>query len=229
MNVRIREIQARSVLTKSGIPGVDYSLNPYERWGSFVDVKVNAPDVLERQLSEVTQGRVMLSSVTDAYQPIEVKYKMTKRCLEVLLQHQCPVDILTKSPLVLRDMALMKAFNDIEVGITITTDDDRMRKHFAPKAPPIGARINTLKTLHANGIRTYVFIGPLLPMNPEALADKIHPFTDSVLIDRMNYRTKTIALYRKMKLTPWLDREFCRNIIERLRKALEDKDVTLCY
>lgn len=152
MSFRIKEIEAKSILTKSGIPGVDYCINPYvgcfhackycyatfmkrftghtEAWGSFVDVKVNAPDVLQKQLKNKVKGRVMVSSVTDAYQPIEAKYKLTRKCLEILLQNQFPVDILTKSPLVLRDLDLIKKFKDIEVGVTITTNDDKIRKVF---------------------------------------------------------------------------------------------------
>ena len=83
------------------------------------------------------RGHVMISSVTDPYQPMEEKYKLTRRCLEVLLPHQFSVDILTKSPLVLRDLDLLKKFKEMEVGITITTDDDEIRKIFEPNAPPI--------------------------------------------------------------------------------------------
>src|SRR3989304_2124443 len=143
MSLIIREIQAKSILTKSGIPGVDYCINPYvgcshgcrycyatfmkrytghtEPWGGFVDVKITAPEILQRQLKRARNGRGMISSVTDAYQHIESKYKPTRQCLEILLQNQSPVDILTKSPLVLRDMDIIKKFKDIEVGITITT------------------------------------------------------------------------------------------------------------
>ena len=145
MSFIVREIKAKSVLTKSGIPGIDYCINPYvgcfhgcrycyatfmkrftghqEPWGSFVDVKVNAPAILPKQLARARRGNVLISSVTDGYQPIESKYKLTRQCLEVLLEYQFPVDILTKSPLVLRDMDIMEKFKEIEVGLTITTDN----------------------------------------------------------------------------------------------------------
>ncbi len=235
-------------MSKSGIPGVDYCLNPYvgcghgcrycyatfmkrftghrEVWGSFVDVKINASELLKKQLKRASQGRIMLSSVTDAYQPVEARYKLTRQCLRVLLDHQFPVDILTKSPLVLRDMDLFQQFDDIDVGITITTDDDRMRKLFAPRSPPIGARLQTLKKLHDRGITTHVFIGPLLPMNPEALAGKIRPYADSFLIDKMNYITRTSAIYRQNRLTRWLDPDFTAEVVERLRTALGERDTT---
>lgn len=242
MSLIIREIKVKSILTRSGIPCADYCINPYvgcyhgckycyatfmkrftgheESWGSFVDVKINAPEVLQKELMRKEKGRVIISSVTDAYQPVEGKYKITRQCLEVLSGHQYEVDILTKSPLVLRDMDIIKQFREIDVGITITTDDDKIRKIFEPNAPPINARVNALKRLHENGIKTYVFIGPVLPMNPVALVEKITPYADSVLIDRMNYTSKTVNIYRRMNLTGWLDRDFTDNIIQRLKNGL---------
>ncbi len=241
MNFKIREIKAKSILTRSGISGIDYCINPYvgcfhgckycyatfmkrftghtEPWGSFVDVKVNAPEVLQRQLKRKEKGRVMVSSVTDAYQPIESKYKLTRQCLEILLEHQFPIDILTKSPLVLRDMDLFKEFNDIEVGITITTDNEKIRKVFEPKTPSITARVNTLKKLHGNGINTYAFIGPVLPMNPEALMKKTSSYADDIIIDRMNYTSKTLRIYKRMNLSKWLDDGFIEDIIRRLENG----------
>lgn len=250
MSLIVKKIKVKSVLTRSGIPGVDYCINPYvgcfhgckycyatfmkrftghtEAWGSFVDVKVNSPEVLQRQLQRKARGRVMISSVTDAYQPIEAKYKLTRKCLEVLLQYQFPVDILTKSPLVLRDLDLIKEFKDIEVGITVTTNDEKIRKVFEPKAPSITARINTLKKLHNNGINTYAFIGPVLPMNPEALLENINPHVDSIIIDRMNYTSKTLKIYKRMNLSKWLEDGFIENIIQRLENGFAGKPVSIC-
>ena len=116
----------------------------------------------------------------------------------------------------------------MEVGITITTDDDAIKKIFEPYAPPVDTRIQALKTLHENGVKTYAFIGPLLPMNPEALSDKINPYVDSVLIDRMNYISKTLRLYRRMNLKRWLDDSFVEGIIHRLKKGFAGKDVSIC-
>src|SRR3972149_7495290 len=240
MSLIIREVKVKSILTKTGIPGIDYCINPYvgcahgckycyamfmkrftahtEAWGSFVDVRINAPEVLLKQIKrEDKSGNIIISSVTDPYQPVEGKYRLTRQCLEVLLPYPFSISILTKSPLVLRDIDLFKKFSDIEVGVTITTDDEKIRKIFEPHAPPIGARINAIKTLHDSGIKTYAFIGPVLPMNPDALTEKLRPHIDSVLIDRMNYTSKTMQTYRNMNLTKWLDRGFKDKIIGRLK------------
>jgi len=246
----IREIQAKSILSTSGIPGADYCINVYvgcahacrycyamfmkkyiahaEPWGSFVDVKVNAPALLRKQLGKAAKGKVMLSSVTDAYQPLEGKYRLTRQSLEILSEFQFPVDILTKSPLVLRDMDLIRRFENIAVGMTITTDDERMRKIFEPHAPPIGVRIETLKKLKEQGMRTYIFIGPMLPMDPDRLAEKVAPHTDYVLISGMNYLSKTIAVYKRLGITQWLEKGYTEYIKARLKKGLGRKDITLC-
>lgn len=249
MKPLINEIQAGSVLTKSGIPGMKYCVNPYvgcthacrycyatfmkrftghmETWGSFVDVKINAPEVLRSRLKRAERGRVMVSSVTDAYQPVEARYKLTRRCLEILSLFKFPVNILTKSPLVLRDMDIISKLDNVEIGLTITTNEERIRKIFEPAAPPAPVRIDALKKLHKAGINAYVFIGPLLPMNPESLAKLISPYTGSILIDRMNYISKTEWLYKKYGLTKWLDPGFIDEIISRLCKSLPAKDISV--
>jgi len=199
-----------------------------EAWGSFVDIKINAPDILRRQMKNAPRGNVMISSVTDPYQPVENQYKLTRRCLEVLLDYQFPVSILTKSSLVLRDLELIKRFKEAEVGITITTDDDKIRQIFEPNAPAIETRIHALKELSENGVETYAFIGPLLPLNPEALAEKMGPYIQSVLIDRMNYASKTRKIYEARKLKPWLEYDFVDEIIERLEIGFSGKEVSIC-
>jgi DNA repair photolyase len=245
----IQEVTVRSVLSKSGIPGMKYCVNPYvgcahacrycyatfmkrftghlEPWGSFVDVKINAPEVLRRQLKRAERGTVMVSSVTDAYQPVEARYGLTRKCLEVLSLYKFPVSILTKSPLVIRDIDIISKLDEADVGLTITTDDDKTRKLFEPSAPPVAARIDALKKLHKAGINTYVFIGPLLPMDPESLAKQIGPYTDSILIDSMNYVSKTERLYKKHGLEKWLDTDYVKDIISRLRKHLLTKDLSV--
>jgi DNA repair photolyase len=250
MRPRVNEIKVKSILSKSGIPGMHYCVNPYvgcahacqycyatfmkrftghvEPWGSFVDVKINAPDILVRQLRRAEKGNVMISSVTDPYQPMEKKYAITRKCLEVLELYQFPVSILTKSSLVLRDMDILSRLKDVDVGLTISTDDEKTGKIFEPYAPPISARLEALKKLYQAGINTYVFIGPLLPLNPERLAKMLRPYASSILIDRMNYKNKTTWLYRKYHIEKWLDNNFTENIISRLMKSFDEKIEVLC-
>jgi DNA repair photolyase len=137
------------------------SLTHDERgWGSYVDVKVNAPEVLDRELRESRVDQVFLSSASDPYQPVEAKYRVTRRCLEVLLKRRFPVSILTRSPLVLRDLDLLTNFDWVQVGMSITTVPVR---RFEPGVPPLRRRIETLRKLHDEGIWTRVSLAPVIP------------------------------------------------------------------
>jgi len=169
-----------------------------EPWGEFVDVKINAPDLLQQEIDKKPPGRVWISGVCDPYQPIETRYELTRKCLEILVEHDWPITIQTKSALVLRDIELLKGANKIEVGLTITTGDDSIRRLFEPNAPSIKARIRALEELHLAGIRTFVMIAPMLPKAEELVA-VLKEKVDYVLIDRMNYHYAD-WVYRKYKL-----------------------------
>lgn len=204
--MRINEIEAKTILSRSQV--YDYALNAYvgcqhrclycyaqfmrrftghrEPWGAFVDVKVNAPELLAREVKKRRKGRVWISGVCDAYQPLEQKYLLTGHCLAILVEQGWPVTIQTKSPLILRDSAILQRAADAEVGFTITTADEKVRRIFEPGAPPIAKRVEALGSLHAAGIRTFVMIAPMLP-GAEALADMLQGKVDYALIDRYNY------------------------------------------
>jgi len=214
----LKEICAKTILSKSKV--LDYTINPYvgcehgctycyarfmkrftrheERWGEFVDVKVNAPSLLQREIKRKRAGRVWISGICDPYQPLEKKYELTRGCLEILSRHGWPVTIQTKSPLLLRDTELFEGFIDVEVTVTIATADENIRQIFEPKAPSIRERIEALEKLHSKGIKTSAMIAPMLP-KAEGLANELRGKVDSVLIDRMNYHYAD-WVYRKHKL-----------------------------
>jgi DNA repair photolyase len=220
--MKVAEIRVKSILTKTNIPGIDYCLNPYvgcghgckycyatfmrkysghdDPWGTFVDAKINAPDLLKKALRRDRRGEVIVSSVTDPYQPLEKTYRLTRSCLELLSRSRLRISILTKSSLVTRDVDLFKKAAAVEVGLTVTTDDERVRLIFEPGSSPIKARIEALRTLHDNHIATYAFVGPLLPMHPETLADALAPYVVHILVDRMNYDWKVRHLYEAHRL-----------------------------
>lgn len=204
--MHIREVQDKTILSRSQV--YEYALNPYvgcyyacvycyarfmkrfsghkERWGEFVDIKINAPELLRKEIRKKKPGRVWVSGVCDPYQPIEKRYELTRRCLEILVNGGWPITIQTKSPLVLRDLDIIKKAKDIEVGFTITTLDEGIRRIFEPKAPPIRSRINALSQIHSQGIKTYAMIAPILPYC-EGLVEELKGVVDYIIIDRMNY------------------------------------------
>ena len=111
---------------------------------------------------------------------------MTRQCLEILFQHDWPVTIQTRSPLVLRDLDLFQKAKNLDVGLSITTANDEIRRIFEPHAPPVGERLRAVAELHRQRIRTYVMIAPLLP-DAEKLVGLLAGKVDYVIVDRMNY------------------------------------------
>ena len=198
-----------------------------EPWGEFVDVKVNAPHLLRRQLKRARRGVVSLSTVTDPYQPLEKKYKLTRECLEALLERQFTVSLLTRSSLCLRDMDLFKRFEKIEVGLSVTTHDEPIKKIFEPHSPSIASRIRALTALRREKIGTYAFIGPMLPLDPGRLVTMLDGLVDEVLIDRMNYANKVKAIYRKAGLDQYLEEDYFRIVGTELKERFEEKGVTV--
>ena len=222
----LKEIYARSILSKSQV--YDYVVNPYvgcqhncvycyarfmkrftghkEPWGEFVDVKINAPDLLKYEIEKKPPGRVWVSGVCDPYQPLETEYELTKKCLGVLSQHGWAITVQTKSPLVLRDIDILRRSHKIEVGLSVTSADDGIRRLFEPGAPPIGERIEALEELHLANIRTFAMVAPMLP-GAEELASQLSGKVDYVLIDKMNYHYGD-WLYRKYQLEEAMSYDF---------------------
>lgn len=214
----VREVQVKTILSASKIR--DYVINPYigcqhgcsycyarfmkrfaghlEPWGEFVDVKINAAELLQKEILKKKMGEVWVSGVCDPYQPLEAKYLLTRKCLEILAHYRWPVIIQTRSPLVLRDIDIIKEAPNFRVGLSITTADESIRRIFEPNAPSIQARINALAVLHQAGIKTYAMIAPILP-GAESLIDLLKEKVDYVLVDRMNYNN-AVVIYKNNKL-----------------------------
>ncbi|OGF24880.1 hypothetical protein A2331_03385 [Candidatus Falkowbacteria bacterium RIFOXYB2_FULL_34_18] len=184
--MKIKEIQAKSIITKSNLPASDFVINPYtgcshaciycyarfmmrftghdEEWGEFVDVKINAPELIPKLGDKYKSKSITIGSVTDPYQKCEEEYKITRNILEKLSLFDSSFDIITKSDLVARDIDLLKKFRDLTVAFSIGQADDRIRERLEPGAPSIENRIKVLKILYDNNIRTAVFISPIFPM-----------------------------------------------------------------
>jgi DNA repair photolyase len=190
--MKIKEIVASSILVHSKLPDTDYVVNPYtgcefgclycyasfmgrfvgeafENWGRYVYVKTNAVELCAAELARWSDERrhstLLLSSVTDPYQGLESKYKLTRGILEVFAIERYPglVSMLTKSPMVLRDLDVLTQLPRVEVGMTITTTDDKVSRFLEVRAPLASRRLNTLRKLNEAGVPTYAFVGPLLP------------------------------------------------------------------
>ncbi len=255
--MKIKEKKCRTIMSKSGLYGTDYSINPFtgcshacvycfapfvlrekRSWGTFVDVKINALEALEKQIKKHKKGditcfHILMSSVTDPYQEIEKKYKITRQILERLKSTKFFVSILTKSPLVLRDLDLFKKMN-CEIGLTITTLDEKAARVFEPGAPSPKARLDILSYLKVSGVKTYIFFGPLLPFISDVDLEKtIYKFSlakpDYVLVDSLNVKGKNhwnkiksvLKIYYPKLIEKWEEVLFSRSdYYEKLKQRL---------
>lgn len=241
MKTKVSEITVKTALVRSGIPGVQFVINPYlgcshgcrycyagfmrkysrhnraSPWGSFVEVKINLPELLKAEVQRRRfPGRVLLASVCDPYQPVEARYRLTRRCLEILVEHGWQVEILTRFPLVVRDLELLKEALGVRVGFSITTDNEGVRRTLEPQAPPLAARLAALRQLHDAGIYTWVFVAPILPMQPERLVKAVAPLIHDLKVDPLNYREKIQEVFRQKGWEYFLSEEYATRTAARL-------------
>ena len=175
----------------------DYSLNPYvgcqfgcsycyaaffvpdparqREWGRWVDVKTGSiREILKHR--DLKGKRILMSSATDPYQPLERKAELTRGIVEALAaaERQPVLRVQTRSPLVTRDIDLFLQFADIRVNMSITTDSDAIRKRFEPSCASIDRRFEAITAVKAAGVPISIFLAPLLPIeDPERLAERI--------------------------------------------------------
>lgn len=156
---------------------------PKAPWGQWVDVKVNLAEVLRRECASCEPGVVRMSPIiTDPYQPIERKYRLTRQALEVLLDTGFIPVILTRGSLVERDIDLLSRFPRAAVGFSIPSDDDGIRALLEPGAESVATRLESLRRLREAGIATYAMLQPLLPLDTERYIDLVAPLVHTVYV-----------------------------------------------
>ncbi len=221
-DIVINEIKVNDVMTKSSLPVGGYSVNPYvgcthackycyasfmkrftghkEEWGKFLDVKVWPAITNPRKYRN---QRVVIGSVTDGYNPEEEKYQNTRRLLRQLLGSGADILICTKSDLVLRDLDLIKQLGQVTVSFSINTLDEEF-KNDMDKAVSIKRRLDAMKKLYDEAIRTVCFVSPVFPgiTDFEAIFERVKDQCDLFWLENLNLRgsfKKTIMDYIKEK------------------------------
>lgn len=208
MELLIRKIEAKGVITKTDIPVCDYAVNPYvgcthgckycyasfmkrftghtEEWGTFLDVKY-WPEL--KNPEKYAGKEFFFGTVTDPYNPQEETYGRTRALLEQLKGSGVKLSIQTKSDLVLRDIDLIKTFPDARVGFSINTLDESFKDDM-DKAVSIERRLAAMKKLHDEGIRTTCFISPIFPgiTDVVAIIDRVKAQCNLVWLENLNLR-----------------------------------------
>lgn len=186
------EIQVKSVLNRvKGMP-FEWSINPYRGcshgcsfcyarvthwymdqdgvndWSSKIFVKLNAPEVLRHELArpEWTREDVAVGTATDPYQPAEGAYRLTRRILEALRDYRTPISLITRSPMVARDIDVLQQLSKAAgatVCFSIIAMDPVLSRELEPSVAPPLKRLEALRKLAQSGIRTTVNLAPVLP------------------------------------------------------------------
>jgi DNA repair photolyase len=131
-------------------------------------VKSNIAGVLDRELARPgwPGESIAIGTATDAYQPAEKRFRLTRACLEVLLRHRNPFSVVTKSSLIVRDLELIERISaaaDVRIYFTVTTTDETLSDRIEPGAFPPAIRLDALKTLAEAGIHCGVLMAPVMP------------------------------------------------------------------
>ncbi len=237
--LNVREEHARSILTENDSPDIPYrwSVNPYRgcqhacaycyarRTHEYLDlgagsdfdtqifVKVNAPELLAAELRRRSWAReqIAFSGVTDCYQPLEARYQLTRRCLEVCKELPNPVGIVTKSCLITRDadvLAELQRRSAARVLFSITFADDATARRIEPHVPPPSRRFDAMRQLRAAGVPVGLIVAPVIP----GLNDRDIP----ALLERAAECGATWADYSPVRLPGSVADVF----LGRLRRAL---------
>ena len=244
--MRVIEVRARRLFARTRVPGFDYCVNQYVGcghacrycyakfvcrwkgygpWGTWVEVKVNAPELAAR---EVVSGRVAMSTISDPYQPVEAELRLTRRVLQSM-DRSTRLSILTKSPLVVRDADVMAEFPSLEVGLTLSGLSEEDRRWVEPLAPPHRARVRALERLADAGLRTYAFISPVIPgvVDPASVAEEARDSARHFYVELLNLRASGASFRRELRerrpdaYLTLRDPARLREYVSRLREELE--------
>ncbi len=213
--MRITEINTERGLAPSGIEIADYVVNPYrgcefgclycyvrknkiaqrakENWGEFVDVKVNIPELIQKDIRSKKPSRILVGSITDPYQPLELKYQLTRRSLLAAVEHQIPVTLLTRSSHILRDLDILKKIPGMSVYFTINWPEVRKLRIFEPRSFTFTERLKTIEILSQNGIGAVPNVSPLFPglFNLQTYFKSLAPLVDALSFESLNLKVMT--------------------------------------
>lgn len=206
----VKEIDVKSVMTKTNLPVSDYAVNPYvgcahackycyasfmkrftnhpEPWGEFVDIK-NWPEIKNKTPGRYAGKEAFFCSVTDPYQPLEAKYGRTRALLEQLQGSGISVSVSTKSDLIVRDLELIKTFPNARVSWSINTLDENFRREM-DRAVSIERRLAAMKLFYDAGVQTTCFISPIFPgiTDVRAIIERAKGQCNLVWLENLNLR-----------------------------------------
>jgi len=205
-------------------PGLDFE--------SKLFIKPNAPELLERELSspDYSPKIIAIGTNTDPYQPIERRYQIVRRILEVLERTGHPVGIVTKSALVLRDLDILTRMakrNLVKVAISVTTLDTKLARVMEPRAPTPPRRLEALRELVKAGVPASTLVAPVIPALNDAEIERILEAVAETGVRHAGYVLLRLPLELRDLFREWLIENFpdrYRHVISLIRQTRGGRD-----
>ncbi len=244
IKVEVREERAKTILSENDSPDLPFRwcVNPYRGcqhgciycyarpYHEYLDLgagtdfetrlfaKINAPELLRKALASPkwTGESIHFSGVTDCYQPIEAVYHLTQRCLQVCLDFQNPVAVITRSYQVVRDRELLAQIHRLagaNVCFSIPFADDELSRVLEPHAPVPSQRFQAMRSLHDAGIPVGLLLSPIIP----GLNDREIPR----VIEQAAAAGARSSFYEPLRLPGSLESVFMKRLRERLPLRFE--------
>lgn len=229
--IEIKEVECQRILNPTSIDLGEYVINPYRGcefsclycyvrhnkvtlretrcWGKYVDIRSKAPALLEKELGLKKPHRVLLGSTTDCFQPLETTWQITRQILAILNRQRVYYSILTRSPLVLSALPLLKEGFCEAIYFTINQYDEPMKNLLEPKSPSFASRKEAIKILLEEKVPVIPYFSPLLPCISD-FSEVFHNFEQAqqVGFEGLNFHLGNIheiieaiaAVYPKIKI-----------------------------
>jgi DNA repair photolyase len=208
--MKFREVVPKHLIYKSGLPGMDYVINPYtgcshgcvycyaefmrqftghrEEWGEFVDIKNYRKSLAVMYYA----GRsFMVSSVTDCYNHAERRHHKTRSILKQFIDSECRINVLTKSGLIVRDIEILRQIPYLKVGFSFSSLDLSFQRIMEPQASSPEIKLDALEKLHKAGIPLYIAISPVFPYltDYKAIIETCRPYTNRFQFENLKLRS----------------------------------------
>lgn len=254
---RLREVAVRRALEPYDVPGSEhYGLSPYvgcligcrycyaqshlgpvrrllgrtgAPWGSWVDARMNLPEVLREELRTASPRPIKLTPIlSDPYQALESQHRLTRRCLAVIAEAPAFVPlVLTRSVGVLADLEHIARMRGAHVGVSLPSLEDEVLSHFEPRAATAAQRLRVLREFLAAGVSTFAVVQPMLPGPVAALADALAGCVGSVHIGVLQGEEAAKNDFSDVRFSPAREAAWQRERARELAVALEVRGVAV--
>lgn len=257
--MEINEVKIARVLNPTSINLGDFVINPYRgcgygclycyvrfnkvplhdkrEWGDYVDVRINTPEQLEKELKIIKPKRILLGSTTECFGPWEKKYNITEKVLDILNNNGIFFSILTRSPIIAEYIDLLKKGMCETVYFTFNSYPERLKTLLEPKSPSFKSRVEAINELLDNDINVIPYVSPVLPgiskfdevftAFPKARLIEFETLNfnlgniDEIIVKISSMYSKASELYLKMKT----DEKFYNSVWNKVKKDLMVKSI----